>query len=267
MALLLLLFLLPRRFGLAFASPLTVTVRPSLHFTPHSRPHLIQQLLFFGRRLLRSLHSEKERGTIIRHRWSSAARSLAAAAALTSLLTHSLTTLSPLLLHRLHSLTASLRRLTNRSLRLRSSSPPFLSLSLSLSLSRPSLLSHHCVFFMHLINLLPPPTAERLLPKRTARPAAACAREGGIPEVRVPPAQFGWSPRPTPLHSIPLTAALRCTDGNGIPQPQPHGWMGWLDGWSRADGLASGYAARRSVKLLLALAHSISKALRIRCHC
>lgn len=131
-SLLLLLLLLLRQLGLATPSPLIVW--PSLHFSPHSRPHLIlstnsSSSLALLRPPPPPLHFE--RSTIIRHRWS-----------LAGSLAHSLARWQPhcsLLLHRLHSLTASLRRLTNRPLLLSSLSP----------------LSPHCVFFMHLINLLP----------------------------------------------------------------------------------------------------------------
>ena len=116
-------------------SPLTpLTVRPSSLFSPHSRPHLINyatnlRSLFFGRRLLCTLRMREAQLSDTVGLWPLTrplARSLAGSR------TH-----CSLFLHRLHSLTASLRRLTNRSLLLLS--------SLSLSLSPLLIVSSSCI--------------------------------------------------------------------------------------------------------------------------
>ena len=123
-------------------------------------------------------------GTIIRHRWSL------------------LWPLAPSLVHCSGSRTHSLTLLASSSFFigvLESTDEPLPPLP-----SSPLHSSPHCVFFMHLINLLP------LSERASGRPVGGSllmprARGGGIPEgrssllsVRVPPAQFGHR---APLHS------------------------------------------------------------------
>ena len=124
-------------------------------------------------------------------------RSLALAPSLAGSRTH-----CSLFLHRLHSLTASLRRLTNRSLLLLS--------SLSLSLSP---LSSLCL--LHASNKLV--AAERASgpSPRGLGPRPRARGGGGIPELRVPPAQFGHR---APLHpSIPLAAVRPSVPPSSLP--------------------------------------------------
>ena len=163
-----------------------------------------------------------------------------------------------LFLHRLHSLTASLRRLTNRSLLLSSLSP----------------LSSLCL--LHASNKL---VASERGSGRPVGGSLLMPRARGIPEgrssllsVRVPPAQFGHR---APLHpSIPLAAVRpsvrrRCPHCTGTalhrwgPTAAWSGAWRWFGKWS--PGVRSSASAQ--AKLLLALARSISNSLRIRCHC